>query len=122
MPYLKASVLCPIQALQTMLSLLPGDCDSPLFRIPRSTGLVSLTDSVARCHLTSISCILGLNPSLKFDDFQRTGATWAFNHGINMKDIMLHVTWKSSAVWSYIQSIPTSKSPVSSTFQHHLSL
>ena len=105
-----------------MLSLLPGESNDSLFRIPRSHGLVPLIDSVARHHLRSISQILGLNPSLKFHDFRRARATWAFDNRVNMKDIMLHGTWKSDAVWSYIQSIPAAKSPVSATFQHHLSL
>ena len=99
-----------------------GESNVHLFRIPRSHGLVPLTDSVARRHLRSVSHILDLNPSLIFHDFRRAGATWAFNHGVDMKDIMLHGTWKSDAVWSYIQSIPVAKSPVSATFQQHLSL
>ena len=78
LPYLRAYVLCLIQALQEMLSLLPGESNVSLFRIPRSHGLVPLKDSVARRHLKSVSHILGLNPSL---------------------------TWKSDAVWSCIQSI-----------------
>ena len=116
------SPLCPIQALQNMLSLMPGDSNVPLFRIPRSHGLVPLTDYVARRHLKAVSNILHLHTSLKSHDFRRAGATWAFNHGVPMKDIMLHGTWKSDAVWAYIQSIPVVKSPVSATFQHHLSL
>ena len=105
-----------------MLSLMPGDSNVPLFRIPRSHGLVPLTDSVARRHLKAVSNILHLHTSLKFHDFRRAGATWAFIHGVPMKDIMLHGTWKSDAVWAYIQSIPVVQSPVSATFQHHLSL
>ena len=75
LPYLGASVLCLIQTLQEMLSLLPGESNDPLFRIPRSHGLVPLTDSMARRHLRSVSQILGLNPSLKFHNFRRAGAT-----------------------------------------------
>ena len=103
-----------------MLSLLPGESNYPLFRIPRSHSLVPLTDSVSRSHLRSASQMLGLNPFLKLHDFRRAGATWAFNYGVNMKDILLHGTWKSDAVWSYIQSIPVAKSPASATFQHHI--
>ena len=122
LPFLGDSPLCPIQALQHMLSLMPGDSNVPLFRIPRSHGLVPVTDSVARRHLKAVSDILHLHTSLKFHDFRRAGATWAFNHGVPMKDIMLHGTWKSDAVWAYIQSIPLVQSPVSATFKHHLSL
>ena len=111
LPHAITSPLCPIQAIQNMLLLMPGDSNVPLFRIPRSHGLFPLTDSVARHHLKSLSNILNLNPSLKFHDFRRAGATWAFNHGVPMKDIMLHGTWKSDAVWAYIQSTPVSKSP-----------
>ena len=116
------STICPIQALQNMLLILPGEPNDPLFRIPRSHGLVPLMDSVARCHLQSVSQTLGLNPILKFHDFRRAVATWAFHHGVSMKNIMHHATWKSDAVWSYIPSIPVAKSTVSTTFQHHLTL
>ena len=44
--YLGPSLLCPIQAISHMLCVFPGQPNDPLFRLPRSGSLVSLTDSV----------------------------------------------------------------------------
>ena len=43
-----------IQALNQLLSAYHGHSNQPLFRIPRSHGFVSLTDSVATNHLSRI--------------------------------------------------------------------
>ena len=90
-----------MQALQHMLLILPGKANDPPFRISRSNGLAPLTDSVPRRHLNSVSqsFMLSLNSPL---DLRWLAATWAFHHGISMKDIMHHGTWKSDAMWGYI--------------------
>ena len=64
-------------------------------------------DSLAWDHLNSFSLALGLDPLLKLHNFRRAGDTWAFQHGVNKKDIMVHGTWKYDAVWTYIQLIPS---------------
>ena len=119
-PILGDSILCPYKAVRQLLLHIPGSSNSPLFVIPRSHGLVPLTDSVARRHLHAISQKLKVSPPLKFHDFRRSGATWAFQNGVPLQDIMFHGTWKSDSVWKYIKSTPQLSSPVSSTFQQVL--
>ena len=95
----------------------PGSVNQPIFRIARRHGLVPLTDSVARKFLTRLSHILHLSPKLTFHDCRRSGATWAFHHGVPLHQIMHHGTWKSDAIWAYIQNVLTASSSVSQTFQ-----
>ena len=121
-PILGQSLLCLYKALKILLEYLPGTSNQPLFSISRSHGLVPLTDSVARRHLHVISQKLNIVPSLKFHDFRRSGATWAFHNGVPLHNIMHHGTWKSDSVWKYIKSTPTLSSPVSSTFHRFLHL
>ena len=49
-PCLGDSPLCPMKALLNMFQDLPADKNSPLFCITKKSGLVPLTDSVARKH------------------------------------------------------------------------
>ena len=72
-PYLGASALCPIAALERMLAAHPAHLDSPLFQIPQADLLSPLTDSAARKHLKQMSSLLGLHRSLTFHDFRRGG-------------------------------------------------
>ena len=120
LPWLRDSPLCPVTSLYTLLQTQSGTTNDPVFRISRSHGLVPLTNSVARKYLTSLSAMLHLAPKLTFHDFRRSGATWAFQHGVPLQQIMHHGTWKSDAIWSYIQNVPTASSSVSHTFQHYL--
>ena len=80
-PVLGESILCPYNAITCLLKHTSGSSNSPLFAISRSHGPVPLTDSVARRHLHSISTKLQISPPLKFHDFRRSGATWAFHNG-----------------------------------------
>ena len=73
MPYLGASALCPIAAVERMLAAHPSHPDSPLFQIPQADLLAPLTDSAARKHLKQVSLLLGLHRSLTFHDFRRGG-------------------------------------------------
>ena len=85
-PILGDSILCPYKAVKSLLDHIPGSSNQPLFLIPRSHGPVPLTDSVARQHLHSISTTLNISPALKFHDFRRSGATWAFHNGVPLQD------------------------------------
>ena len=107
-----------VTSLKALLLSQVGTSNDPVFRISRSHGLVPLAHSVARKFLTSLSSILHLTPKLTFHNFRRSGATWAFHHGVPLQQIMHHGAWKSDAIWSYIQNVPIS-SP-SHTFQQHL--
>ena len=89
-PVLLDSILCPYNAITCLLNHTPGSSNTPLFSIPRSHGPVPLTDSVARRHLHSISTKLHIASPLKFHDFRRSGATWAFHNGVPLQHIMHH--------------------------------
>ena len=120
--WLQNSPLCPVTSLHTLFQTQPGSVNQPVFRISRHHGLVPLTDSMARRFLTKLSYILQLSPKLTFHDFRRSGATWAFHHGVPLHQIMHHGTWKSDAIWTYIQNVPTASSSFSQTFQQHILL
>ena len=120
LPDLCGSPLCPVAALRTLFQVFPDDSNSPVFVIPRKSGLVPLTDSVARKHLKDISRALGLQKSLTFHDFRRAGASWAFQHGVPLEHIMKHGTWKSDSVWTYLSSSVSATNPVSLAFQREL--
>ena len=74
LPDLAGSHLCPVAALKVMFQRFPGSDNAPVFVIPRPTGLVPLTDSVALKHLKDIYRSLGLDIPLIFPDFGRDGA------------------------------------------------
>ena len=120
LPDLQGSHFCPVSALKAMFQNFPGSDNSPVFVIPKSKGLVPLTDSVARKHLKDVSGFLGLNPSLTFHDFRRGGAVWAFQNGVPLEHIMKHGIWKSDAIWTYLSSAVTAVSPVALAFQQVL--
>ena len=125
-PYLGASALCPIAALERMLATHPAHPDSPLFQIPHADSWFPLTDSAARKHLKQVSSLLGLQKSLTFHDFRRGGGgggggggTWAFQHGVPIQDIQAQGTWSSSCVRRYI-TLPPAQSRVSAAFRSNL--
>ena len=117
---LQGSSLCPITSLKSLLQVFPGDSNSPVFVIPRQKKWVPLTDSVARKHLKDICKALGLQKALTFHDFRRAGASWAFQQGLPLENIMKHGTWKSDSVWTYLSSSVSATNPVSLAFQHEL--
>ena len=84
-PYLGASALCPITALERMLATHPVHPDSRLFQIPQADLLSPVTDSAARKHLKQVSSLLGLHRSLTFHDFRRGGhlglSAWSSHSG-----------------------------------------
>ena len=98
--------LCPIAAINNIVSLFPVSSNDPLFVIPHISRLVPLTDSIARKHLKNISNRLALSPPLTFHAFRRAGAMWSFHQGVPLEHIMKHGTWKSgcSVVISFLPS------------------
>ena len=78
---------------------------------------VPLTDSVVLKHLKDICKALGLQKALKFHDFRRAGASWAFHQGVPLEHITKHGTWKFNLVWTYHPSSVSATNPVSLAFQ-----
>ena len=116
-PHLGGSQLCPVTALLSMFEEIPAHKNSPLFMIKRKSCIATLTDSGARKHLKQVSQILGLRPSLTFHSFRRTGATWAFQHGVPLEHIKSHGTWASDSVYAYLHASVSVLSPVASAFK-----
>ena len=101
-PVLGHSHLCPVAAIQTMLHIVPGSNNDPLFQI--AGRWVPLTDSIARKHLKKVSNFLNVQPTFTFHDFRWADTSWGFNHGVPLEHLMQHGTWKSNAVWKYISA------------------
>ena len=57
-PSLGHSEICPVNALKTMFTCLPGTDNDPLFGIYKKGTVLPLTDSIARKHLKQISSML----------------------------------------------------------------
>ena len=51
-----------------------------------------------------------------FHTFRRSGATLAFDNNVQLQDIMAHGLWRSSAIWSYLQSSSLAPSIIPTTF------
>ena len=121
-PVLPGSKLCPVAALKCMLAMVPGSRDDPLFSICRQGHWLPLTDSIVRKHLKRVSCILSWQHlHITFHTFRRSGASWAFQHGVPMDAIKQQGTWKSDCVWRYIHTHNNKLSdPLLQAFRLHL--
>ena len=120
-PKLPASRLCPFTALSDMLQLVPGSNNNPLFAIFKANKWSPLTDSMVRKHLKRILLLLNLqHHNFTFHTFRRSGASWAFEHGVPIDIIKQQCTWSSDCVWRYIQKSTSSISPLNQAFQLHL--
>ena len=114
--------ICPVVALQNVLTLVPQAANSPLFQYKTLTGWQPLTDSRVRSHLASVLQSLGLSRShISFHSFRRSGATFAFNHNVPLQDIKHHGTWTSDCVWRYVTDSVDAGSRVADTFSALLS-
>ena len=120
-PKLPGSKLCPVSALSNMLHLVPGSNNDPLFAIFKANQWSPLTDSMVRKHLKRVLLLLQLqHHNFTFHTFRRSGASWAFEHGVPIEVIKQQGTWSSNCVWRYIQKSNSSTSPLTQAFQLHL--
>ena len=119
-PDLETSMLCPVRALRSMYTAFPTVKDDPLFVYNKSGLPLPLTDSVERKRLKLVSQLVHYSKHFTFHDFRRSGATWAFRHGISIQDIQAQGTWSSQSVWRYIQLPPSATATVASSFHSHL--
>ena len=64
---------------------------------------------------------LGWNPTTyTFHASRRSGASLAFDSNIDLAKIKQHGNWKSEAIWTYLNSTPSSASTIPTTFQRLL--
>ena len=103
-PYLGDSPLNPVRAIETILQLIPGDTNSPLFQIKNGKGKwVTLTVSRVQNNLEKILSRLGLPKlAVSLDTFRRSGATLAFNLYVKCKAIQNHGIWTSDYMLTYV--------------------
>ena len=110
LPRLKDHRICPAFNFQRMCNLYPISVNSPCF----STLFFTVTERLVRQHLKIILKDLKLDHvQMSFYTFRRSGATLAYNLGINMEDIKRHGSWHSEAVQTYIVADPQKATGVS---------
>ena len=116
-PFIRNSSLRPVTALTAMFHMYPASPDSPAFVIPRGGRYVPLLAFAVRQTLAKIMMALQLQPSaFMFHAFRRSGATFSFNNNVAFEDIRLQGSWKSDAIYTYLQSTNASHK-VASSFQ-----
>ena len=104
-PLIRASQLCPVTALATMLAAIPAHKHQPLFAVPSKQCIVPLTAQQVRHTLAKITTLMGLDPKIHgFHTFRRSGATLAYQAQVPISHIKTHGTWQSDAVYTYLQT------------------
>ena len=122
-PFLPGPSLCPVTALKAMIALVPGSDNDPLFATHTHNSVLPLTDSMVRKHLKRVLALLDLqNDGYTFHTFRRSGASWAYNHGVPMEAIKSQGTWVSDTVWRYIHAQSPASSALLTAFRQHLLL
>ena len=120
-PFLNNSPLCPVSAIKALLSSFPAHKSSPLFLLPRPSGLSILTSPMISRSLSKILLGLGLNPAnFGFHSFHRSGVSWAADHNVPLQNLKAHGGWSSSAINVYLKHTPKASSTVAYTFQQAL--
>ena len=100
-PLIKNKNICPVLNLQTLFKLFPAPYSSPMFFDPITKK--PLIQSNIRQALSVILQILKIPPGfITFHSFRRSGATFAFNHSVNIQNIQAHGAWRSQAIWTYL--------------------
>ena len=121
LPSLTTLEICPIKALRWLINHIPQGKQKPLFQILTKNGWQVLTAPKVRSFLKLVVTALGWNPStFTFHAFRRSGASLAFDNHIDLAKIKQHGNWRSEAIWTYLNSTPTSAGTVPTTFQRLL--
>jgi hypothetical protein len=98
------SPLCPIQAYNNMLDLVPAPAESFAFVLPSKKGLIPVSYSGLQSSLKKVLQTLGLDPqAYASHSFRRGGATWAFKAKVPANLIQFHGDWKSDAYKRYLR-------------------
>ena len=122
LPLLKDSIICPVKALKEMIKILGQDKEEPLFMVKTKSGKKVLTSFKARSFLKMVVLALGLDSKhYTFHAFRHSRASLAFNSNVDLDKIKQHGSWKSEAVWVYLNSTPKATPMVPTTLQRVLS-
>ena len=120
-PRIPGSTLCPVSALNNLLSIIPKGANLPLFQIKVAQEWVPLTDSRVRRHFDIILARLQLkNTGYTPHAFRRSGATFAFNNNVALQNIQRHGTWTSDCMWRYITDTANAGEQVANMFRDKL--
>ena len=102
-PKLANKNLCPVRALQSHIHTLRLQMSDPLFSHRTQQGISPITCSQVRSTLAKLVSRMGYeSKDYSFHAFRRSGASFAFQHGVPIDLIKSHGHWKSDAVWRYI--------------------
>ena len=108
LPRISNSVLCPVSALNKMWSEVPAQPSDVAFGYWELGRYVPVVAYKVRLFLARCIKQLDLDPALfTFHAFRRSGATYSFNHNVPFQDIRLHGSWKSDAIYAYLQTTST---------------
>ena len=101
------SSLCPVTALTTMFQLYPASPESPAFVIPRAGKYVPLLAYSSPNIGKNYNDFAVLPSAFTFHAFRRSGATFSVNNNVAFEDIHLQGSWKSDAIYPYLQTTNT---------------
>ena len=88
-PKLGRSPLCPVSAIQNMIKSYPVQVNEPMFVNSHEV----ITQTQLRTHLRRVLHHIKVDPSVhSFHTFRRSGATLAFNSGVDIAHIKCHGT------------------------------
>ena len=103
LPALPGSVLCPVQALINIRSLVPAQASQHVFQLPGNDGSFTyrrfhtmLKDQLKKINVKDFN-------QYTSHSFRRGGTTFSFLCGIPVEMIKLLGNWKSDAYLSYIE-------------------
>ena len=117
-PKLQDRLICPVRALRAIVSKHKNQEDKPLFT--NSLGQV-IPAYRMRLELKGAIRVMGwATEGLGYHTLRRSGASWAFDHGINLDHLKAHGGWRSDAVWKYLIKTPSAAAKVAHTFKAHI--
>ena len=118
-PSLGNKVLCPVRALKKVVTPNPSFANKPFF-VGEGGGAI-FPAYLVRKVLKRALIVLGLETSgLGFHSLSRSGACWAFDHGIPLSHIKVHGNWRSEAIWKYVVSTPGAAGQVAKAFKRYI--
>jgi integrase len=117
------SVLCPVQALFNMLSLVPAQPHDALFSVPgASKKLIPVSYANFQKFLKNIVSLVGIDSTnFSTHSFRRGGATHAFDSNVPSELIKSHGDWSSDAYLVYLEFSYKQKLSVSSAMASNIS-
>ena len=116
LPEIQNIYLCPVRALKALLASRSLPPSAPLFTnnfLPYKQIIDTHIHDTLKKVLTHRNIS---HPSHGFHTFRRSGATFAFDHNVALRNIMAHGLWRSSAIWTYLQNASQAASIIPQTF------